>query len=160
MNSGGFAQLDDVSRDWLVTRLRQVAALLGTTCPGSPLRTAQELQRSIVARVVERPPPTEPSAQTELRLPLPKDAIVPGCPLGSGVRVAMCIARQIAGDHKPVDPNRDPERARHDGKRGVAVDDAHCESRRCALGRSIREAAAPVAIGRGTRRSGSDYLRR
>jgi hypothetical protein len=75
----------------------------------------------------------------------------------------MCLARQIAGDVAPVDPNRDPELARHDGKRGIAVDDVHCVTSRCAIGRAIREAAAapPAVPERGKRRrSGSDYLRR
>lgn len=86
----GFARLDDVSRSWLVSRLRQVSALLGSPPPGSPQRQAKELQRAILARVAERPMPVEPSPQIELRLPLPKGALVPGCPLGSGVRARLC----------------------------------------------------------------------
>jgi hypothetical protein len=79
--------------------------------------------------------------QLSFHLPLPGDAVIDDCPLGRGLTVRACVARQLAGDPKE---NEDEDRpyylSRHDGKRGTAPDRPHCVTARCPLGARIRAA--------------------
>jgi hypothetical protein len=78
--------------------------------------------------------------QLEMRLAPAANAVVHGCPLGWGMTVRACVARQIAGDPREMDADRPVELARHDKKRGTCPDGPHCVTARCAVGEAIRRA--------------------
>jgi hypothetical protein len=94
--------------------------------------------RATVEVLGRRAVPAEVADQLGLRLPLPALAVVDDCPLRViGVTVAVCIARQVAGDRTA---SLQRSGSTSPAKRGRDCDEGECNTERCLVGRAIRTA--------------------